>query len=308
MREGIDYHDRLYYVENNPVISDAVYDKLFARLQELEEAFPELASADSPTRRVGAPPAESLGRVEHTVPMLSLEAALDEKEVREFFDFLRRETGRERFAWVAEPKFDGVSVELVYEGGIFRRGATRGDGRIGEEVTANLATVRTLPLRLGGEDPPPFLAVRGEVYLPKQAFQELNRKRLENGEEPFANPRNACAGPCAGWTRRSSPTGPSTIFFYEILRVEGTTFASHWEILKTLQDWGLRTDPVNRRVAGFEEIADYREELVEKREELPYEIDGIVVKLDDLTLRESLGTRHRSPAGRWPGSSSRSRR
>ena len=297
LRAGIAYHDRRYYVKNDPVIADAVYDRLFARLQELEDAFPELASADSPTRRVGAPPAESLARIEHTVPLLSLDAALDEKKVREFLDFLRRETGRERFAWVAEPKFDGASVELVYEGGIFRRGATRGDGRVGEEITANLATVRTLPLRLGGEDPPPFLAVRGEVYLPKQAFLELNRERLENGEEPFANPRNACAGTLRRLDSQVVARWPLAVYCYEILRVEGTTFASHWEILKTLQGWGLRTNPGNRRVAGFEEIAAYRQELVEKRDELPYEIDGIVVKLDDLALRERLGSRHRSP--RW---------
>lgn len=297
LREGIDYHDRRYYVQNDPVISDAVYDKLFARLQELEDAFPDLRSESSPTRRVGAPPAEELERVEHTAPMLSLNAALEEKEVRDYFDFVRRKSGKKELDWILEPKFDGASVEVVYKKGEFRSGATRGDGRTGEDVTANLATVRTLPLRLGGKNPPDFLAVRGEVFLPKEAFQELNRQRVENGEDPFANPRNACAGTLRRLESKIVARWPLDIFFYEILVIEGGQFDSHWDELKAFEKWDLKTDPHNRKASSLEEIADFREKIGEERDEMAYEIDGVVVKLDDLSLRRELGTRHRSP--RW---------
>ncbi|NIQ95007.1 MAG: NAD-dependent DNA ligase LigA, partial [Desulfuromonadales bacterium] len=297
LREGIDYHDRRYYVQNDPAVSDAVYDKLFARLEDLEEAFPDLRSESSPTRRVGAPPADELERVEHTAPMLSLDAVLDKKEVRDYFDFVRRKTGKNDNAWVLEPKFDGASVEVVYEKGVFKRGATRGDGRIGEDVTANMATVRTLPLRLGGENPPDFLAVRGEVFLPKEAFQKLNRQRVENGEDPFANPRNACAGTLRRLESKIVARWPLDIFFYEILQIEGEEFDSHWDELQAFEEWDLKTDPHNRRASGFDEVADFRKKIGEQRDELAYEVDGIVVKLDDLALRRELGTRHRSP--RW---------
>ncbi|MFO7982672.1 MAG: NAD-dependent DNA ligase LigA [Desulfuromonadales bacterium] len=297
LREGIEYHDQRYYVENDPVISDATYDKLFARLQDLEEAFPDLRSETSPTRRVGAPPAGELERVEHKAPMLSLNAALDEKEIREYFDFVRREIGERKSRWVVEPKFDGVSVEVVYDKGAFDYGATRGDGYTGEDISANLATVRSLPLRLQAENPPDFLAVRGEVFLPREAFQELNRNRVENGEEPFANPRNACAGTLRRLESKIVAPWPLDIFFYEILGIDGEEFESHHEELEAFERWGLKTNPFNRKVSGFDEVVKFRERIGAEREELSYEIDGVVIKVDDLARREDLGYRHRSP--RW---------
>lgn len=297
LREGIEYHNHLYYVRNRPEISDALYDKLFKRLQELEEAFPQYRSDASPTRRVGAPPAKALKRVEHTAPMLSLNAAIEEEQIRDWFDFVQRNTGKKKLACVVEPKFDGVSVEIVYENGELKYGATRGDGRTGEEISANLKTVRTIPLKLQQKKVPGFLAVRGEVFLPKEAFQELNRRRVGNGEEPFANPRNACAGTIRRLESRIVARWPLDVFFYEILKIKGESFESHWDELKAFGRWGLKTDPLNQRFSDFEQVAAYREKLTGKRDKLPYEIDGIVIKLDELELREKLGTRHRSP--RW---------
>lgn len=297
LREGIEYHNYRYYVKNDPVISDAVFDKLFARLQKLEEARSELRTRDSPTRRVGAPPAEGLQRIEHRAPMLSLDAALGENWIQEFIDFVRRETGSKNLVWTGEPKFDGASVEVAYENGEFRTGATRGDGRVGEDISDNLATIRTLSLKLQSDSPPALLAVRGEVFLPKNAFQDLNRQRVENGEDPFANPRNACAGTIRRLDSKIVARWPLDIFFYDILVIDGEEFSSHWEELKTFKSWGLKTKPLNRLLESFEELAAFREVLIEKRENLPYEIDGIVLKLDDLELRRQLGTRHRSP--RW---------
>lgn len=297
LREGIAWHDQRYYVENDPVISDGTYDKLLARLQELEDEFPDLRSDSSPTRRVGAAPADALERSEHTAPMLSLDAALDEEKVREFFELVDEKSDNSPSGFVAEPKFDGVSVEVVYEKGRFRSGAMRGDGREGEDISDNLATVRPLPLQLQGEDIPDFLAVRGEVFLPKEAFREMNRERLENGEEAYANPRNACAGTLRRLESKTVAKWPLDIFFYDILRIDDGEFNSHCQVLERFGEWGLKTDPHNRRVDSFDDARAYHEEIGEKRDELDYEIDGVVIKVDDLDLREKLGTRHRSP--RW---------
>jgi len=302
LREGINHHDHLYYVENKPDISDAVYDRLFRRLEELEEAFPDLADENSPTRRVGAEPVEELERVEHTTAMLSLDAVFEAAEIESFLDTVRQASDTEKPALVAEPKFDGVSVEVIYEQGEYTRGATRGDGRTGEDVTANLRTIRSLPLTLSdgtkGEKPPGRLAVRGEVLLPREAFQQFNGERVERGEEPFANPRNAAAGTL----RRLDPTEvarrPLDVVFYDVLDVEdGVSFDTHWDELKQLKRWGLKTDAHNRRCASLDEIRKFHERMASDREEMPYEIDGIVLKADDRTLWEQLGTRDRSP--RW---------
>jgi DNA ligase (NAD+) len=297
LREGLAHHNYRYYVKNDPIISDATFDKLFNRLRRLEETWPELRTADSPTRRIGAPPADSLQRLEHRAPMLSLNAASEESKLREFFDFVRRETGQTDLTWVAEPKFDGASVEAVFENGIFRTAATRGDGHVGEDISENLATVRTLPLRLRTEKPPASLAVRGEVFLPQKAFQELNRKRLEDGEEPYANPRNAAAGTLRRLASKIVSRLPLDIFFYDILAIDGEDFSSHWKELEAFDRWGLKTNPLNRKFSAFSELNDYRQKLIRQRGDLPYEIDGIVVKLDDLALQRELGARHRSP--RW---------
>ena len=300
LRDGIDYHDYRYYVENRPAIADSVYDQLFRRLRELEDAFPELASANSPTRRVGAPPLDDLHRVEHTRPMLSLNAVFEVEEVEAFLDRLREaakdETPRTPRV-VAEPKFDGVSVEVVFEEGEYIRGATRGDGRTGEDVTANLRTVRSLPLRLRGSKPPDRLAVRGELFLPKAAFQELNRERVEQGEEPFANPRNAAAGAVRRLDPDEVARRPLDLIFYDVLQVDGASAATHWDELKQLKGWGLKTDAHNRRCASLDEVRKFHRRLAEQREGLDYEVDGVVLKADALQLWEKLGTRDRSP--RW---------
>jgi len=300
LREGIEYHNYLYYVKNQPEISDAAYDKLFKRLQELEEAFPELQSDTSPTLKVGAPPVDKLKKIEHTVIMLSLNAALEEKEARDFDDFIRRNAGREQVVYTVEPKFDGLSVEIVYKNGHFEYGATRGDGQTGEDVSENIKTVRAVPLRLrreNGREVPPFLAVRGEIFMAKAAFQEMNKKRIQLGENAFANPRNAAAGIMRQLDSKKVADKPLDIYFYEILRIDGREFSSHWEVLQQFPKWGLKTNSYNRKCGSFREVEDYREKLSPKRDALEYEIDGIVIKVDDYRIREQLGTRQRSP--RW---------
>lgn len=300
LQEGIEYHNYLYYVKDQPKISDSVYDRLFHRLQKLEEAFPEFQSDTSPTRKVGAPPVDRLKKVEHIVPMLSLNAALSEKEAEEFDRFIHRNIIDKKVEYVAEPKFDGFSVEVVYQEGVFHRGATRGDGRVGEDVSENLKTIGPLILRLQKlekEEFPAFLAVRGEVFMPKKAFQEMNKERIERGEEPFANPRNAASGIMRQLDSKKVADKPLNIIFYEILRVEGREFSSHWEELQQFLKWGLKTASYNRRCSSFEDVKNYWEKLADQREDLDFEIDGVVIKLDDLEARDRLGTRQRSP--RW---------
>lgn len=298
VRLGIDYQDFRYYVKNDPVISDAAYDKLFRRLEELEEAFPDLAAEDSPAQRVGAEPADELESAEHAAPMLSLRAVLEEDEVERFGELVRRHADGKEAAFVAEPKFDGVSIEAVYEKGRYRRGATRGDGRTGEDVTANLKTIRMLPLRLQGEeDAPDFLSVRGEVYFGKREFQDLNKRLTERGDRAFANPRNAASGTLRRLDPREVARKPLAIVFYDILETSDGDFTSHWDELDQLARWGLRTDEHNTRCGSIEEIRRFHRRLAEGRDDLPYDIDGIVIKVDDRSLWHALGTRHRSP--RW---------
>ena len=298
LREGIEYHDHLYYVENKPAISDSKYDKLFRRLQELEKAFPVLQSETSPTRRVGAKPVDKLKKVKHAAPMLSLNAALNSEEVKDFDRFVRDKVDGKKVQYVLEPKFDGLSVEIVYEKGSFERGATRGDGSTGEDVSENLKTVRSIPLHLQDRDSvPSFLAVRGEVFMPKKAFQKLNKTRIEQGEDAFANPRNAAAGIVRQLDSKKVADKPLNVVFYEIIDSNDGDFTSHWETLKKFSKWGLKTDSHNEQCSNLDKIEKYHSRLSEQRDELDYEIDGIVIKLDDYELREKLGVRQRSP--RW---------
>lgn len=300
LREGIEYHNYLYYVKNSPEISDSVFDKLFHRLQKLEEAFPRFQSDTSPTRKVGAPPLDKLKKVEHTVPMLSLNAALSKKEAEQFDSFIHRNVSGKQVQYVVEPKFDGLSVEIVYRDGTFQQGSTRGDGRVGEDISENLKTIGALVMRLQKpekEDLPSFLALRAEVFMPKNAFQSLNKTRIQKGFEPFSNPRNAAAGIMRQLDSKKVADKPLDIMFYEILRIEGKNFSSHWEELEHFPQWGLKTDPHNRKCSSFREVTEYRERLSGFRDDMDYEIDGIVIKLDDLESRERLGTRQRSP--RW---------
>ncbi len=299
LRKLIRHHDYLYYVLNKPEISDAEYDKLMRELQQLEEMYPEFITPDSPTQRVGAPPAEEFKTVAHLKPMLSLDNAFNEEEMRRFDERIKRELGKEDVIYTAEPKLDGLSVELVYENGVFVRGSTRGDGYNGEDVTENLKTIRAVPLRLreGKYGIPRLLAVRGEVIMHIHDFEELNKKLIERGEEPLANPRNAAAGSLRRLDPKETAERPLDIFFYEIMVVEGLKINTQWEALEHLREWGLKTNPLVKRCKNIDEVIEYYNEMKEKREQLSYEIDGIVVKVDNLEDQEKLGIKARSP--RW---------
>jgi DNA ligase (NAD+) len=300
LREQINYHNYRYYVLDDPVISDAEYDRLLQELTRLEEQYPELLTPDSPTQRVGAAPLEKFETVAHRQPMLSLENAFSEAEAREFDErlqrFLRTTTD---FHYVMEPKMDGTAIELVYEHGRFTVGSTRGDGIRGENVTQNLKTIHTIPLQvLTQEDPAPeLLEVRGEVYMDLEDFKKFNEQRQAQGEPAFANPRNAAAGSLRQLDPAITAARPLKIYCYGIGEVRGRSFATHWEVLQTLIKWGFRVNPLIERGIGREAAIAYHQRLEHQRHGLPYEIDGVVIKVDSLTLQERLGTKARSP--RW---------
>jgi DNA ligase (NAD+) len=295
LREAIELHDFRYYVKNEPSIADRAYDRLFGRLEALEEAFPRLKSANSPTQRVGAGPLEGLERVEHVSPMLSLNAEFERAEVAGFDRFVGEKIGKS-FDYVCEPKFDGLSVEIVYEGGELVRAATRGNGEVGELITENVRTIHAVPLRLRG-DFPDFLAVRGEVLMPKSGFHRLNKERVERGEEPFANPRNAAAGTVRLLDPSQVARRPLEVYFYEVLAASGVEIATETEALSLFGRWGLRVDEHSCKCRGFGQVERFYDKIGRVRDELDYEIDGVVIKVDQLELRERLGARSRSP--RW---------
>lgn len=298
LRAELRRHDHLYHVLDRPEISDAQYDRLFEGLAELERAFPDLVTSDSPTQRVAGGVREGFRTVVHTAPMMSLESTRDLEVVKRFLSRIGREVeGEARL--VLEPKLDGASVEVVYEDGLLLRGATRGDGRRGEDVTANLRTIESLPLKLRDEalEVPRLLAVRGEVMMARAEFVELNRRLVERGDEPFSNPRNAAAGSLRQLDPRITAERPLFFKAYEVLQLEGELPEREAELLGWLQEWGLPIpDPVSW-TSELEGIIAYHEELAERREELGYEIDGIVIKLDRLADRARLGTTSRHP--RW---------
>lgn len=300
LRGEIEYHNYRYYVLDDPEVSDAAYDALMRELEALEEAHPELRTPNSPTQRVGAPPLEEFGTVAHTIPMLSLANAMDQEAVVEFDQRIKRflKTDAE-IEYVAEPKLDGVAVELIYEEGEFVVGSTRGDGFTGEDVTQNVRTIKAVPLTLiRREGPPPErLEVRGEVYMELQDFQELNREREESGEPLFANPRNAAAGSLRQLDSSITAQRPLTIFCYGIGEVRGKDFESQWDVLRTLPLWGLRTNPWVRRCKDIQEAVAYYNEINQLREVQPYEMDGVVIKVDNFALQRRLGEVSRSP--RW---------
>jgi DNA ligase (NAD+) len=300
LRKEINRHNYQYYALDSPEITDADYDALFRELVELEEKHPELVTPDSPTQRVGGAPLEKFSQVSHRIPMLSLENALSESEMADFDERVKRFLGLpagEDINYVCEPKMDGLAVELVYEKGDFTVGSTRGDGFVGEDVTQNLKTVKTIPLRLSISEPPDRLEVRGEVYLALKAFQKLNEEREEAGEPPFANPRNAAAGSLRQLDSRITAKRPLSIFCYAPGEVEGYDFHSQNEFISTIPDWGLPVNPLARKVRGIREVMQFYQEMSEQRDSLPYEIDGVVVKVDSFTLQMELGEKTRSP--RW---------
>ena len=298
LRKEIRRHDYLYYVKDRPEISDAEYDRLFRELSDLETAYPDLVTPDSPTQRVGAPPLEELSKVQHERPMLSLDSVAGADEVRAFDKRVHRELGVETIQYTVEPKYDGLSVELVYENGMFRRGATRGDGATGEDVTINLRTLRSLPLQLqNAPDLPAHLVVRGEVYMRLDDFQALNRRIAERGEEPFANPRNAASGSLRQLDSTITAARPLAITCYEIMVQSGSLPRTHWEELESLARWGVPVPVQQRQCHTVEEVIAFHAEAEAARERLPFEIDGIVVKVDRRDWREALGEKSRSP--RW---------
>jgi DNA ligase (NAD+) len=291
-------HNYLYYVLDRPEISDAEYDRLFRELLEIERAHPELVTPDSPSQRVGAPPLEKFEPVRHSLPMLSLENAFDEAEMREFDARIKRflATGA-AIEYVCEPKMDGVAVELVYHEGRLAVGSTRGDGATGEGVTENLKTIPSIPLVLRPPCPA-LLEVRGEVYMDLADFQAFNREREEAGEPTFANPRNATAGSLRQLDSAVTATRPLRIFCYGLGRIEGAAPRTQQQMLESLRHWGLRVNLEQTRVVrGIDAVLDCYRELAEGREELPFEIDGMVVKVNDLTLQAELGEKTRTP--RW---------
>ena len=300
LRREIEHHNYRYYVLDDPEISDMEYDRLLRRLETIEEAFPSLRDPLSPTQRVGHVPLDKFKPARHSVAMLSLANAESAEEVSGFDARVRRFLSREDpITYTAEPKMDGLAVEILYEDGVFTRGATRGDGRVGEDVTQNLRAVRSLPLRLRSDPkpPPPRLAVRAEVYMAIADFEALNRARLEKGESAFANPRNAAAGSVRQLDPRITAGRPLDLYCYGVGEAVGLRFETQWEILQCLRAWGLRVNPLIERCRGIEATIIYFDHMSKRRDSLPYEIDGVVIKVDDLRLQEELGSIARSP--RW---------
>ena len=307
LREAVREHDRRYHVENDPIVADRTYDALFARLRDLEDHF-DLAHPDSPTRRVGGEPIDAFETVEHVAAMLSIDQSGEVADVREFDDRVRRELAAAGYldaesadrasdgpGYVCEPKFDGVSMEFVYDDGRLDRAVTRGDGTEGDDVTTNARTIASVPQRLHG-DFPDFLAVRGEVYMPKAAFQAYNRERIERGDEPFANPRNATAGTIRQLDPSIVAERPLHVYFFETLDSSDGA-ETHWEELERFPDWGLRVTEEVELVDSIDEAIAYRDALLEIRDDLPFEIDGVVIKVDDLASRDELGATARHD--RW---------
>ncbi len=303
LRSLIRYHNRRYYQLDDPEISDLQYDQLMQELTELERAYPDLVTPDSPTQRVGAATLEKFISFQHDTPMLSLANAFSETDIRDFEGRIKRLLGRTQGTrFVVEPKLDGVAVNLIYERGVFMAGATRGDGTVGEDVTQNLKTIQALPLTVTVEERipanlPDRMEVRAEVYIEREAFKGLNRRRLESGEPLFANPRNAAAGSLRQLDSRITAKRPLNIFCYAVGQVQGRRFQSQWKVLNTLMRWGFQVNPHVREALTIDDCIAYYHHMDALRDTLPYEIDGIVIKVDETDLQEELGAVSRSP--RW---------
>ena len=301
LRAELAVHNHRYYVLDEPLVSDAEYDHLFRRLVDLEAAYPELHDPASPTQKVGAPPLAAFTQVRHTVPMLSLANVVSRAEMQEFHQRVQRtlETTQD-IEYVAEPKIDGVAVELVYENGKLTVGSTRGDGVTGEDVTANLKTVRSIPLTplsQSAQPVPSRLEVRGEVFLPKASFRRLNDTRAKAGKPLFANPRNATAGSLKQLDSSITAGRPLDFFCYGVGQIEGGMFASYWELRQALTLWGIKPVPLGRVCSTVEDVFAVCDDLEARRDSLDYEIDGVVIKVNSFALQAQLGQISRSP--RW---------
>ncbi|ELZ44205.1 NAD-dependent DNA ligase LigA [Halorubrum coriense DSM 10284] len=313
LRAAVREHDHRYYVEADPLVSDEEYDRLFARLRDLEDAF-DLPTENSPTRRIGGEPLDGLETVEHVAPMRSIDNDTDADAVREFDERVRGGLADaagsgdlpgfdpDDLAYVCEPKFDGLSIEVVYEDGAYVRAATRGDGREGDDVTEQVRTIGSVPARLRGDDHPERLAVRGEVYMPRAAFEAYNEELMERGEEPFANPRNAAAGTLRQLDPAVVAERPLDVFFFDVLAWEADADgperpARHRDALDAFESLGLRRNDRVEVVDDVEAAIDYRDEILAARDDLNYAVDGVVIKVDALAHREALGSTSRAP--RW---------
>ena len=300
LRQQINDHNYRYYILDDPLISDGEYDQLFRKLEQLEKQHPKLIVPESPTQRIGAEPLESFGTVTHRIPMMSLANAMSDEELSAFDERLKKAIDDVAdIEYVSEPKLDGLAVELIYENGTFVNGSTRGDGTSGEDITANLKTIKAIPLTLRHDKRsiPRLLEVRGEVFIRKSDFISLNAQREKSGESPFANPRNAAAGSLRQLDPKITATRSLSIYCYQAGSIIGAEFNTHWEFLQSIQDWGL---PVNHEVqiaAGIKQAIAYHQQLEARRNNLPYEIDGSVIKVNSLSLQNTIGVRSRTP--RW---------
>lgn len=298
LRAELNYHAYRYYSLDDPVISDDEYDRMYRRLADLETAYPALVAPDSPTRRVGPPPAAGFSPVKHRGRMLSLDNALSADELTAFADRIARILGAaSTVEYVCELKMDGVAVALTYEGGLLTQGATRGDGETGEDITVNLRTVPAVPLRLRGGPPPELIEVIGEVYMPEASFQDLNKERLDKGEPVFANPRNAAAGSLRQLNPAVTASRNLSMVTFGVAYSTGETPASHWQELDYLRELGFRLGEQNQRCSTIDEAAGFCASWQEKRRDLEYEIDGVVVKVDSRNQQVALGATSKSP--RW---------
>jgi len=291
LREAVEYHDYRYYVENDPVISDKAYDKLFDRLERLETEF-DLTDPNSPTQRVGGEPIDEFETVEHVTEMMSIAASEEEEDVRDWSQRINDKVDNPKYH--CEPKFDGLSVEVVYEDGEFVRAVTRGNGVEGDDISENVKTIRSVPLTL--QEAPDFLVLRGEIYMPKTGFQELNKERVEQGKDPFANPRNAAAGTVRQLDPSVVADRPLDVFFYDLMECS-EDLETHGKAVKLMQNAGLRVSKLNQMVDEIDDFVEYRDELNQKREDLEYEIDGAVAKINSFEHRETLGETSAHP--RW---------
>jgi DNA ligase (NAD+) len=300
LRDTVDYHLYRYHVLDEPEIPDAQFDRLWDELLELERQHPELQSPDSPTQRIGAPPSDKFAKVEHPTPMGSLEKVTTDEQLEKWHADVVKRLGTDEVRYVTEPKIDGLSINLLYEDGVFLRGATRGDGFRGEDVTVNLKTIKAISMRMQleeGEAPPPLLEARGEVYLPLSGFNELNERLIAEGKKPTPNPRNAAAGSLRQKDSKITAERPLAIWIHGLGRREGLPAEGHWDSLQWLREHGFRTNPYAELHDSIDSVAKACREWEKRRIDLDYEIDGLVIKVDSFAQQERLGALHQRP--RW---------